>query len=184
MWLLISLCVVGAVAMRPMAWPRSRGTSRTPGRRASRSEDADVARWAAAESTSQSPSCGADVVQEIPDDLDVAGPFFPHRQVGALLEPHELGTANAAMDTHGHPRRDLVVAADGHEGRDLDAWELVRHIPILDRADDRELVRSVHREVDRLARVLQSVREFAGPHREAAQVPPIEYVDRRKVRGG
>src|SRR3989441_11942321 len=183
MWLLISLCVVGAVAMRPMAWPRSRETSRTPGRRASRSEDADVARWAATESTSQSPSCGADVVQEIPDDLDVVGPFLPHRQVGALLEPHELGTANAAMDAHGHPRRHLVVAADGHEGRDLDTRELVRHIPILDRADDRELVRSVHREVDRLARVLKGVREFAGPHGEAAQVPPVEHVDRREVRG-
>src|SRR3989475_3363558 len=111
------------------------------------------------------------------------GPFFPHRQVGALLEAHELGAANASVDARGHPRRHLVVAAYGHEGRDLDAGELVRHIPILDRADDRELVWSVHGKVDRLARVLKGVREFAWPHGEAAQVPPIKHVDRREVLG-
>src|SRR2546428_6807665 len=111
------------------------------------------------------------------------GPFFPHRQVGALVEANELGAVNASVDARGHPRRHLVVAAYGHEGRDLDAGELVRHIPILDRADDRELVWSVHGKVDRLARVLQRVREFAGPHGESAQVPQINHVARREVLG-
>src|SRR2546425_4598754 len=87
------------------------------------------------------------------------------------------------MNAPGHAGRHLVVSAHGHEGRDLDAGELVRHVPILDRADDRELVWSVHGKVDRLARVLQRVREFAGPHGESAQVPPIKHVDRREVLG-
>src|SRR5437870_1477905 len=182
MWLLISPWVVGELAMRPIApidkeRPKTRSASVSilgRGRRSPRNGCVDIG---------STPSVRPDAVQEISDDFDVMGAFFPHRQVGALLEPHELGAADSAMNALGHPRRHLVVAAHGHEGGDLDAGELVRHIPIFDRADDRELVRSVHREVDRLARVLERVREFARPHAEAAQIPPVEHDDRREVRG-
>src|SRR3989442_12844534 len=87
------------------------------------------------------------------------------------------------MNAPGHAGRHLVVAAYGHEGRDLEAGELVRHIPILDRAEDRELVWSVHGKVDRLARVLKGEREFAWPHGDAAQVPPIKQVHGGEVLG-
>src|SRR6266704_5846905 len=82
MWLLISPCVVGELAMRPIApidreRPNTRSASvsiRGRGRLSPGSDGIDM----------RVPSLGADVVQEIADDFDVMGPLFPHPQVGAL----------------------------------------------------------------------------------------------------
>src|SRR5438093_10189103 len=83
MWLLISPCVVGELAMRPIA-PIDRERPNTKSASVSIRGRA-VSRPEAAESTCGSPSIGADAVQEIADDFDVMGPLLPHRQVGALL---------------------------------------------------------------------------------------------------
>src|SRR2546427_2161002 len=181
MWLLISLCVVGALASG--RWPRSTGKGRRPGRRASRSEDADVSRRATAESTSCSPSGGADTVKEVSKDFDVVGSLFPHRQVGALLETNELGSFDSPMNALGDAGCDFVVPTHRDQGRDKDGGELVRHVPILDRADDREFVRAVHREVDGPADVFEAVRDLTGPDREATHIPTIKHVDRGEVLG-
>src|SRR2546427_9927034 len=179
MWLLISLCVVGALASGQ--WPQSTGKGRRPGRRASRSADADVSRWATAESTSCSPSGGADTVKEVSKDFDVVGPLLPHRQVSALLETNEFGSLNSPMNALGDAGCDFVVPTHRDQGRDMDGGELVRHVPILDRADDREFVRAVHREVAGPAQVLEAVCDLAGPDREATHIPPVEHVDRGEV---
>src|SRR3989475_309723 len=181
MWLLISLCVVGALASGQ--WPRSTGRGRRPGRRASRSADADVSRWATAESTSCSPSGGADTVKEVSKDFDVVGPLLPHRQVSALLETYELGSLDSPMNALGDAGRDFVVPTHRDQGREMDGGELVRHVPILDRADDREFVRPIRREVDGPADLFEAIGDLAGPHREATHIPPVEHVDGGEVLG-
>src|SRR2546427_8599307 len=176
MWLLISLCVVGALASGQ--WPRSTGRGRRPGRRASRSADADVSRRATAESTSCSPSGGADTVKEVSKDFDVVGPLLPHRQVSALLETNEFGSLDSPMNALGDAGGDFVVPSHGHEGGNPDGGQLGRDIPILNRPDDCEFVRTVHREVDGPADVFEAVRDLTGPRREATHIPTIKHVDR------
>src|SRR5438876_9891470 len=44
-------------------------------------------------------------------------------------------------------------------------------------------VRSVHREVDRSAQMLEAVRDLTGPNGEATHVPPVEHVDGGQVLG-
>src|SRR5437667_10950787 len=88
MWLLISLCVVRELAMRPIApidreRPNTKPASvtiRGRGRLSPGSGGNDMG----------SPSFGADAVQEIADDLDVMAPLFPQRHVDAVLERREL----------------------------------------------------------------------------------------------
>src|SRR5207245_11286880 len=116
MWLLISPCVVGELAMRPIApidreRPNTKSASvsiRGRGRLSTGSGGIDM----------RVPSLGADAVQEIAEDFDVAGPLFPHRQVGTLLKPHQLGAADPPMNALGHAGRDFVVSSHGHEGGD------------------------------------------------------------------
>src|SRR5438034_11247493 len=97
--------------------------------------------------------------------------------MGALLEPHEPRSSDAPVDGLGDVRRHLVIAADSDEGGKTDFGQLVRHVPITDRADNCELVRPIHRVIYWFGEMVEAVDDLAGPHGKAAHVPPIELVD-------
>src|SRR5947209_2857867 len=101
--------------------------------------------------------------------------------MGTLLELHEPRAPDAVMNLPRYPRGDFVISTHGDEGWQLDRWQLIRDVPILDRSDDREFVRPVHRVVDRLADVIEAVDDLARPHGEAAHVPSVELRYRREV---
>src|SRR5205823_13390538 len=145
MWLLISPCVVGELAMRPIA-PIDR---ERPNTRSARVSIRGRGRLSPGNGGNDmgSPSFGADAVQEIADDSDVMGPLFPHGQVGALLEPHELGAADPPMNALCHAGRDFVVSSHGHEGRDSNCGQLVRDITVSVSADVCDIVLSIPRVV-------------------------------------
>src|SRR5947199_8940725 len=75
------------------------------------------------------------------------------------------------------------MAADSDEGGKTDFGQLVRHVPITDRADNCEFVRPIHRVIYWFGEMVEAVDDLAGPHGKAAHVPPIELVDSREVLG-
>ena len=97
------------------------------------------------------------------------------RNVRALLEDDHPPVGDPAKDRLGAGGRDLVVGPTGDQGRLGDAREVCAAIPLTEVADERELVRTVHRQIDLIAfHLVDRQDQRLGPRIQATDVPTVE----------
>src|SRR5262249_30227713 len=115
---------------------------------------------------------GLDPLQELPDHPQVALRLLEVGHVRAVLEKDPFGARDPAMERLDQRRGAFVVAPRGDQRRDADLPQPPDHVPVLERAGDRELVRPPHRLVDLFAelrpRPLEHVRLAIEPADVAA----------------
>src|SRR3954468_13436930 len=87
-----------------------------------------------------SPFLSFDPLEEVADDLDVPRRLFEIWHVCAVLEQQPLRAGEAIVQRLDERGRALVVAPRGEQRRHADLAEAPDHVPVLERARDRELV--------------------------------------------
>src|SRR5439155_9968720 len=119
---------------------------------------------------------GLDAFEEVADDLEIPLRLLEVRHVRALLEDHPLGARDPLVERLDQLRSALVMPTRGDQRRDADLAEPADHVPALQRARDRELVRPPHRLVDLLAELRAGPLKDFRLRVEPADVPPPELL--------
>src|ERR1035437_8251039 len=105
--------------------------------------------------------------------------------MGGLLKDHLLATLDPPKKGLLEGRGGLIEAPGRHQGRDLDLAEAILRGPVLDRTDDVELGRSIHRVVDGGINVdlRESLAYALRPGVEPAKISEIENLAGGSVLG-
>src|SRR5262245_9265379 len=120
-----------------------------------------------------------DVLEKADDAAEVRVLVVPHREVAPVLADPDARVRDQApfpadvLDAH------LVVTRAEGERRDGNLRQILPAIPALQRARHDELVRALHRVVDRLGEVLEEALDRIGPGIEAAQVAAVDVAEHR-----
>src|SRR5438128_2706508 len=88
------------------------------------------------------------LIEEVPNRLHAPLLFLDVRHVAGVLEYDPARAGDVIPERLDAGRRRLVVATRDDQRRHVDPVQLGNDVPVLERADDEELVRPVHDVVD------------------------------------
>src|SRR3954451_11572801 len=86
--------------------------------------------------------------EKIVEDLQIALLLLDMGQVRAFLEDHPFVSRDGLVNELPLHRSHLIVATRGEERRNRDFIQPISNIPVLQKTDDMELARTVHRVVN------------------------------------